>query len=217
MYWYSIMDNKFITVEGLDGSGKTTVIFKIVQYLNDHGVTKVLVTHEPGGTPIADVLRALIKYGLENEFINDITELLMIYAARFQLLDRVIKPALCAGYWVIGDRYDLSSQAYQGGGRGVDMSLLHILSNLVIKDVYPDLTLYLDVDPEISLLRIKNRDKLDRIERESLNFFNRVRSCYQRLVIAKKNIIMIDANQSLEDTVNSIYLHLDQQFSNFYK
>lgn len=204
------MENKFITIEGLDGAGKTTAIFRIIKYLNNHGIVNILTIREPGGTPIANILRMLIKYGWKNEFINDVTELLMIYAARSQLLEQVIKPALRKGYWVIGDRYDLSSQAYQGGGRGINKVLLRILSDLVIKDLVPDLTLYLDIDPRISLSRIKNRKKLDRIERESLNFFDRVRFRYQELITLEKNIIVIDANQSLEDMMFVIFTHLDQ-------
>lgn len=211
------MYNKFITIEGLDGAGKTTAIFRIVKYLNNRGIVKILKTHEPGGTPIADILRVLIKYRLKNEYVYDISELLMIYAARIQLLEKVIKPALSQGYWVIGDRYDLSSQAYQGGGRRQDEVLLHILSNLVTSNVYPDLILYLDVDPKVSLLRLKNRKSLDRIECEPLSFFNRVHSRYKTLVALNKNVIVIDANQPLEDMICSIYIHLDRWMSNFCK
>lgn len=209
------MDSKFITIEGLDGSGKTTAIFKIIEYLNSRGIVKILKTHEPGGTPIADILSKLIKYGSAHEPIDDISELLMIYAARCQLLERVIKPALLRGYWVVGDRYDLSSRAYQGGGRGVNESLLHILSDVVTNNLSPDLTLYLDIDPKIGLSRIKNKRKLDRIEHESLFFFNRVRSCYKKLTVSNKNIITIDAGQSLENMMFVICMHLDQWLSNF--
>lgn len=204
------MKNKFITIEGLDGSGKTTTIFRIIKYLNNRGIVKILKTHEPGGTPIANVLRALIKYGLKKEPIDDISELLMIYAARNQLLERVIKPALSKGYWVIGDRYDLSSYAYQGGGRRIENSLLQILSDVVTNNLCPDLTLYLDIDPKMSLSRIKNRKNTDRIEHESLSFFYRVRARYRELVFSKNNTITIDANQPLEDMISSIYVHLDQ-------
>lgn len=210
------MNGKFIVIEGLDGSGKTTTIFEIVKYLNNRGINKILTTHEPGGTPIANVLSILIKHGLKDEPIHDITELLMIYAARCQLLNRVIRPALFKGCWVIGDRYDLSSKAYQGGGRNINSSLLCTLSNLVIKNMYPDLTLYLDIDPEIALSRVKDRSKLDRIERESLTFFNQVRSRYKELVASEKNMVMIDANQSLKNIMISICMYLDRQFSNFY-
>ncbi|URJ33065.1 dTMP kinase [Candidatus Blochmannia vicinus] len=204
------MSNKFITIEGLDGAGKTTVVYRITKYLNKCGIVNVVTTREPGGTPVADLLRVLIKYGGPiNDPIDSISELLMIYTARFQLIKNVIKPALSKGYWVIGDRYDLSSQAYQGGGRGVDMLLLHALSNKVTSILYPDLIFYLDISPELSISRIKNRIMLDCFEQESLIFFARVRSCYKKLASEKKNVIMIDASQSLEKVSAIIYRYLD--------
>ncbi|AAZ41037.1 thymidylate kinase [Candidatus Blochmanniella pennsylvanica str. BPEN] len=207
------MDNRFITIEGLDGAGKTTITHRVSKYLNQYGVTDILTTHEPGGTPVSDFLRVLIKYGGPmNEPINSISELLMIYAARLQLIENVIKPALSKGYWVIGDRFDLSSQAYQGGGRGIDILLLHALSNKITNTLSPDLTFYLDISPELSISRINHRQKLDRIEQEPLSFFDRVRSCYKKLASERKNIITIDATQSLEEVSMSIYRHLDWWF-----
>lgn len=206
------MNNKFIVVEGLDGSGKTTVALRIIKYLNNKGIKKIFTIHEPGGTLIAEVLRVLIKYGYGNEIIDNISELLMIYTARRQLLERVVKPALSQGYWIVGDRYDLSSHAYQGGGRKIDITLLHALSKLVTENLFPDLTFYLDIDPNISLMRIKNRNVLDRIEHESLNFFKRVRSYYKKLILSEKNVVSIDASLPLEDMMLIIYMHLDQCF-----
>lgn len=204
------MGNKFIAIEGLDGAGKTTVVYQIIKYLNKCGVVNVITTREPGGTPVSDLLRVLIKYGGPiSDPIDSISELLMIYTARFQLVKNVIKPALSRGYWVIGDRYDLSSQAYQGGGRGVDMPLLHALSDKITNILYPDLTFYLDISPELSVSRIKNRIILDCLEQEPLSFFARVRSCYKKLASEKKNIIMIDASQSLEKVSAVIYRYLD--------
>lgn len=203
------MNNKFIVIEGLDGSGKTTVISKIVQYLNNHDIYNIVIVHEPGGTPISNILRSIIKYGSTTESINNITELLMIYAARSQLLENVIKPSLLRGDWVIGDRFDISSDAYQGGGRGMDKSLLNILSKNVVNNLFPDLILYLDVTPEIGLSRIKSRDKLDRIEKESLFFFNRVRAYYQKLSYVNDRIITINANQDLKRVCIDIYKCLD--------
>lgn len=207
------MENRFITIEGLDGSGKTTIAYRISKYLNQYGITNILTTHEPGGTPVSDLLRVLIKYGGPmSEPIDSISELLMIYAARLQLVENVIKPALSKGYWVIGDRFDLSSQAYQGGGRGIDTFLLHTLSNKITNNLSPDLTFYLDISPELSMSRVNHRKKLDRIEQEPLSFFNRVRSCYKKLASEKKNIITIDATQNLEEVSVSIYRHLDWWF-----
>lgn len=203
------MRNQFITVEGLDGSGKTTVLSKIVKYLNYYNINNIVTTHEPGGTPISDILRLLITRKYLNESINNIAELLMIYAARSQLLENVIKPSLAQGYWVVGDRYDLSSHAYQGGGRKVDKLLLNILSQKITNNLFPDLIFYLDISPEIGFARIKNKRKLDRIEQEPLSFFNRVRSYYQKLATVQSNIITIDANQDLKTVFTSVYNHLD--------
>lgn len=128
----------------------------------------------------------------------------MFYAARVQLVETVIKPALANGSWVIGDRHDLSTQAYQGGGRGVDQTMLATLRDAVLGDFRPDLTLYLDVTPEVGLKRARARGELDRIEQESLDFFNRTRARYLELAAADDSIRTIDATQSLEDVVADI-------------
>lgn len=112
----------------------------------------------------------MIKQGIEGEKVTDKAELLMLYAARVQLVENVIKPALAQGKWVIGDRHDLSSQAYQGGGRGIDKALMKSLRDTVLADFKPDLTLYLDLDPAVGLARARARGELDRIEKESMDF-----------------------------------------------
>ncbi|MGL5700070.1 MAG: dTMP kinase, partial [Kluyvera sp.] len=129
---------------------------------------------------------------------------LMFYAARVQLVDTVIKPALAQGQWVIGDRHDLSTQAYQGGGRGIDRTLLATLRDAVLGDFRPNLTLYLDVTPEVGLKRARARGDLDRIEQESLNFFNRTRARYLELAAADDTIRTIDATQPLEKVMSDI-------------
>ncbi|ADV33797.1 thymidylate kinase [Candidatus Blochmanniella vafra str. BVAF] len=211
------MNNKFIVVEGLDGSGKTTIVSKIVQYFNNNNITNLITVHEPGGTKISDSLRFLIKNGAIDESITNMTEVLMLYAARSQLLENIVKPALTKGDWVIGDRFDLSSFAYQGGGRGVDEFFLYLLSKSVINNLFPHLIFYLDIAPEISLLRVKNRDKLDRIEKEPLSFFYKVREYYKKVAAIQKNIITINANQSLEIVSRSIYQYLDVWLYNWFK
>ena len=198
------MESKFIVLEGLEGAGKTTAIRVIVETLNRHGIMDVVFTREPGGTPLAEALRRLIKDGAGNEVITDKAESLMLYAARIQLVEHVIKPALARGAWVIGDRHDLSSQAYQGGGRGVDPVLLTTLRTLVLGNFRPDLTLYLDLPPVIGLQRARARGELDRIEQESLAFFERTRQRYQELAAQDPAIITIDASQTLEQVASDV-------------
>ncbi|VFP84367.1 Thymidylate kinase [Candidatus Erwinia haradaeae] len=192
------MKGKFIVIEGLEGAGKTTSSHTVAATLRKHGVHKIIYTREPGSTPLAEKLRQLIKKTevTKNEKIIHYTELLMLYAARIQLIENVIKPALTRGTWVIGDRHDLSSQAYQGEGRGISHDFIYRLKKEVIGNFTPDLTLYLDITPRISLQRIKKRGQLDRIEEESLHFFTCVRNYYLTMVKTNHRIKKIDATQS---------------------
>ncbi|WP_034914098.1 dTMP kinase [Erwinia sp. 9145] len=198
------MNGKFIVIEGLEGAGKTTARDRVVDALHLHGIHDIVYTREPGGTPLAEKLRDLIKQGIADEQVTDKAELLMLYAARVQLVENVIKPALNRGAWVVGDRHDLSSQAYQGGGRGMDTELMHQLRQSVLGDFSPDLTLYLDVTPEIGLQRARARGELDRIEQESLNFFIRTRERYLALAADDARIKTIDATQPLESVAAAI-------------
>ncbi|WP_455813180.1 dTMP kinase [Pseudomonas graminis] len=204
------MNSKFIVIEGLEGAGKTTARDAVVSELQRHGINDIVFTREPGGTPLAEKLRELIKQGINDEPITDQAELLMLYAARVQLVENVIKPALARGAWVVGDRHDLSSQAYQGGGRGMDSDLMRSLKQAVLGDFSPDLTLYLDVTPEIGLQRARARGALDRIEQESLNFFIRTRDRYLALAAADSRIKTVDATQSLEQVTAALRQTLDQ-------
>lgn len=198
------MKSKFIVIEGLEGAGKTTAREAVVKTLRERGVQDIVFTREPGGTPLAEQLRVLVKQGIEGEQVTDKAELLMLYAARVQLVDTVIKPALARGAWVIGDRHDLSSQAYQGGGRGLDAALMRTLRDAVLGDFRPDLQLYLDVTPEIGLQRARARGELDRIEQESLRFFERTRERYLALAAEDARILTVDATQPLESVTQAI-------------
>ncbi|MFS2223997.1 dTMP kinase [Pantoea sp. B65] len=204
------MNSKFIVIEGLEGAGKTTARDAVVEVLQQQGITEVVFTREPGGTPLAEKLRDLIKQGINGEQVTDKAELLMLYAARVQLVETVIKPALARGAWVVGDRHDLSSQAYQGGGRGIDRQLMNALRSTVLGDFAPDLTLYLDVTPEIGLQRARARGELDRIEQESLSFFVRTRQRYLELAAADPRIKTIDATQDIAEVTASLKTVLRQ-------
>jgi len=200
------MDSKFIVIEGLEGAGKTNAHRVVVDTLKRLGISDFTFTREPGGTPLAERLRELTlnNKGIGEEKVTDKAELLMFYAARVQLVETVIKPALARGSWVIGDRHDLSTQAYQGGGRGIDAELLQALRNTVLADFYPDLTFYLDVTPQVGLARARARGELDRIEQESLDFFNRTRARYLELAKGDNRIKVIDATRPLKEVSAAI-------------
>ncbi|KDE37208.1 thymidylate kinase [Kosakonia radicincitans UMEnt01/12] len=200
------MSSKYIVIEGLEGAGKTTARDVVVETLKELGVSEMIFTREPGGTLLAEKLRSLVLdiRSVGDEVISDKAEVLMFYAARVQLVETVIKPALARGCWVIGDRHDLSTQAYQGGGRGIDQGMLATLRDAVLGDFRPDLTLYLDVTPEVGLKRARARGELDRIEQESLDFFNRTRARYLELAAQDASIRTVDATQPLDDVVRAI-------------
>ncbi|ATM85501.1 MULTISPECIES: dTMP kinase [Yersinia] len=204
------MNSKFIVIEGLEGAGKTTARDVVVATLRAQGINDIVFTREPGGTPLAEKLRDLIKQGIDGEVLTDKAEVLMLYAARVQLVENVIKPALSRGSWVVGDRHDLSSQAYQGGGRGIDSQLMTSLRDTVLGAFRPDLTLYLDLPPTMGLARARARGELDRIEQESLAFFERTRERYLALAATDPSIKTIDASQPLEKVSESIRHELSQ-------
>ena len=191
------MAGKFIVIEGLEGAGKSTAHQCVVDVLKELGIDDVVFTREPGGTPLAEKLRYLIKHETE-EPVTDNAELLMLYAARIQLVENVIKPALAQGKWVVGDRHDMSSQAYQGGGRQLEQRLLQSLKETILGDFEPDLTLYLDIDPAVGLARARGRGELDRIEQQNLDFFHRTRARYLALVKDNPKAVIINAEQPVE-------------------
>lgn len=206
------MRGKFIVLEGLEGAGKTTARQVIFEQLEKAGKT-VVQTREPGGTPLAEKLRHLIKHETE-EPVSSKAELLMLYAARVQLVENVIKPALAEGKWVLGDRHDMSSQAYQGGGRQLERSLLETLKENVLGKFEPDFTLYLDIDPAVGLARVRGRGELDRIEQQSLDFFYRTRQRYLELTQNNEKAAIINAEQPLEKVTADIRRTLRQWLVN---
>lgn len=195
---------KFIVVEGLEGAGKSTAISAIIETLKHAGVTGIQQTREPGGTALAEKMRALVKEEHEGEVLQDMTELLLMYAARVQLVENVIKPALSAGDWVVGDRHDMSSQAYQGGGRQLSQATMQALKTTTLGSFKPDFTIYMDLDPRIGLERARGRGELDRIEKMDISFFDRTRTKYLEMAAADSSVVTINAEQTIEKVAEDI-------------
>jgi len=198
---------KFITIEGIEGVGKTTNMTFIEEWLNKKCISYVC-TREPGGTPIGEDIRDLLL-APRDELVHENTELLLMFAARAQHLAEVIIPSLRRGEWVVCDRFTDATYAYQGGGRGVSHKIISILEGLVQGDLRPDLTLLLDIPVNQGLERAYNRSKPDRFEQEKVEFFQRVRSSYlskssdfpeqYRLIDASKTLIEVQLQ--LKDTL----------------
>ena len=185
----------FITFEGPEGAGKSTQIQRLAAYLTGRGI-KVCCTREPGGTPLAERLRAVIKQYSGKEPIADLTELLLIEAARVQHVREVILPALAAGKTVICDRFFDSTTAYQGGARHLDGTTIAVLNRLAAAGREPDLTFLLDLPPEVGFARIRSRESegFDRFEHEDLAFHRAVRAAFLRLAqAAPERVRVIDA------------------------
>ena len=194
----------FITLEGIEGAGKSTAIQFIAEYLTAKGID-CIITHEPGGTVIAeDIRKVLLAHYTES--MCPYTELFLYFASRAQHLTKVITPALAANKWVVSDRFTDASYAYQGVGRNIPEEHIAVLENWVQGDLRPDLTLVLDIDAAVGLSRVKNSGTLDRIESEKLDFFQRVREYY--LQRAKQNPArykVIDAMHPLADVKQQIH------------
>ena len=187
---------QFITLEGTEGVGKTTNLAVVVDAVRSSGFT-VVETREPGGTLLAEQIRDILL-GIREEAMSDVTELLLIFAARSQHVNSVIGPALQRGCWVVCDRFTDATYAYQGGGRGIDSAVISGLEQLVQGDLRPDLTIYLDVPVEVAAARIAEREH-DRFEREQQQFFERVRSTYLELARTQSRYRVIDASRPLEE------------------
>jgi len=185
---------KFISFEGMDGAGKSTHLNWFAEQLKSRG-HEVIVTREPGGTPLGEQLREIL---LHQKMSMD-TEALLMFAARAEHIAQVIKPALNEGKWVISDRFSDASFAYQGAGRGMDWHKLQQLETWVHADLQPDLTLFFDVPVAVARQRLSNNVMLDKFEQEQGDFFERVRSGYHRRVAEQpQRYAVIDAAQSLQ-------------------
>ena len=188
---------KFITFEGIEGVGKTTNIEYMREMLEAEGVV-VHVSREPGGTPLAEQIRDVLKEHTD-ETMPPIAESLLMFASRAVHVRNKVEPALEAGEWVICDRFTDTSRAYQGAGRGLPDSTIEQLAEWVHGDINPDLTVLLDAPADIGMARAGNRGKLDRIECETLDFFERARQCFLDLAEAEPGRFeVIDANRPMD-------------------
>jgi len=194
---------KFITLEGVDGAGKSTHLAWIAERLRAAG-REVVVTREPGGTPLGERLRELLL----TEPMHIETETMLMFAARREHLARVIAPALEAGRWVLSDRFTDATYAYQGGGRGLSFDRIAALEQWVHGDLQPDLTLFFDLPIEVARRRLTASESTpDRFEREAASFFERVRSAYlERAAADPGRIRVIDAARALDNIKNSLEL-----------
>lgn len=192
-------EGRFITLEGGEGVGKTTNLAWITARLDAAGIPWIR-TREPGGTPLAESIRNLLL-NTSDDKPTDTTELLLMFAARAQHLDRVIRPALEQGSWVICDRFTDATYAYQGGGRGQDQQTIALLENLVQAGLQPDLTLLLDMPVELASQRVDRRgQQRDRFEQEQLAFFQRVRDNYlERAHMNPQRFYVVDASLTLPE------------------
>ena len=187
----------FISFEGTEGVGKTTLIHKIHQYFEQQG-KEVVLTREPGGTPLAEQIRSLLLAVNHDEQMSHDTELLLMYAARAQHLQQVILPALAAGKIVLSDRFTDASFAYQCAGRGLSQEKLQLLNQTFVTQM-PNITFWLDAPIEIGMTRARERGALDRFEQEKLSFFAKVRAGYETLCKAEpERIKRIDATQNAD-------------------
>lgn len=198
---------RFITFEGVDGAGKSTGLEWFANALRARGID-LLVTREPGGTPLGEKLRELVLH----ESMHAETEAMLMFASRREHVEQVIRPALQRGTWVISDRFSDASFAYQGGGRGVPIAMLEQLEQWTHGDLQPDLTLLFDIPIEVARERLANNASLDKFEREQGEFFNKVRQAYlarvakapQRYAVIRAERTLNEVQQQLADILASL-------------
>lgn len=202
----------FISVEGGEGVGKSTNLDFIINYLQENSVS-LISTREPGGTPLAEEIRELLLKP-RGENVSEVSELLLMFAARAQHLNQKILPALDRGDWVICDRFTDATYAYQGGGRRMDVETISQLENMVQAALRPDRVILLDLPVEIGMERAKKRGELDRFESQQLAFFERVRTAYlQRAAQSPSTYRIVDASPTLDKVQQQIQVILDELIS----
>jgi dTMP kinase len=205
-----IRRGRFITLEGAEGVGKSTHLQFVCAELRARGL-KVLETREPGGTPEADEIRATLLKVRGGAF-DPMAELLLMFAARAVHVERLIRPALANGTWVVCDRFTDASYAYQGGGRGIPTVRIAALERMVLRGLKPDLTLLLDAKVAVGMARARERGSLDRFEREQDAFFERVRRVYRaRARQEPRRIVMVDAGQDIPSAQRDLAAILDEK------
>lgn len=201
------MTGRFITFEGIDGAGKSTHIERVAQHLRARGASLVQ-TREPGGTALAESLRALFL----QQDMDGLTEALLVFAARRDHVQRVIAPALALGQTVLCDRFSDASFAYQGGGRGMDWQVLKTLAGWVQQGREPDVTFWFDVDPQVAAQRRAQAREADRLEQLDLDFFSRVRAAYaRRAEEAPMRFVRIDASDSIDGVGRQVIQALEDR------
>jgi dTMP kinase len=204
---------RFISIEGVEGVGKTTNLKFISEFFSQSGIP-LYCTREPGGTPLAEQIRHLLLHN-DSEKIDQMTELLLMFAARAQHVAHVIQPALERGEWVLCDRFTDSSFAYQGGGRGIAMETIEGLESLALKNFKPDYTIILDLPVSLGLERARTRSEKDRFEQEDLAFFERVRAVFlDRARVNPDRYCIIDTTQPLEEVQAELHRVLSRYVLN---
>jgi len=193
------MTAKFISIEGIEGAGKSTQLAFIQQFLTDHG-KQLTVTREPGGTELGEQVRSLLLAPTDTPMAVN-TELLLMFAARAEHVAQVIRPALERGDWVLSDRFTDATFAYQGGGRGINQQRISELEQWTLSGLQPDVTFLFDLPVELGQQRVLNRNQgVDRFEQEKVDFFEKVKQCYlQRAKNDPKRIKVIDASCSITE------------------